>query len=199
VSWPTRLRSVLVGRPSGRRDVPYWRVSTFLPPHEADGVLRDLIERRAEFRPRGRNAAGRPTFYRMASPLVPSPEFLRRFQGITPILERRFGTNLEALQLELLPQAYNDGCAFARHRDAHAGGPNWRRRLSGIYYLHARPRRFEGGELALYDDQGDTHVLEPEHNSAVFFARDLMHEVLPVTCASHVFEDSRFAINVWMS
>jgi SM-20-related protein len=199
VSWPIRVRSALLGGASGRREAPYWRISTFLPSYEAERLLGDLMDRRREFRPRGCNAAGRPTFYRMAGPLVPSAEFLRRFEAVVPMLQRRFGTDLEALHIELLPQAYNDGGAFAKHRDAYAGGPNWQRRLSGIYYLHAQPRRFEGGDLALYDEQGNVHLLEPAHNSVVFFPRHLMHEVLPVTCASNAFEDSRFAMNVWMS
>jgi hypothetical protein len=41
-------------------------------------------------------------------------------------------------------------------------------------------------------------AVEPEHNSAVFFPSHLNHEVLPVTCRSKAFEDSRFAINVWI-
>ncbi len=43
------------------------------------------------------------------------------------------------------------------------------------------------------------YVAEPDHNSALFFARDLLHEVLPVTCESGAFADSRFAVNVWIS
>jgi hypothetical protein len=43
------------------------------------------------------------------------------------------------------------------------------------------------------------YVIEPDHNSALFFSRDVLHEVLPVTCESRVFEDSGFAVNVWIS
>jgi Rps23 Pro-64 3,4-dihydroxylase Tpa1-like proline 4-hydroxylase len=32
----------------------------------------------------------------------------------------------------------------------------------------------------------------------VFFLRDLIHEVLPVKCASRAFADSRLAINIWI-
>lgn len=161
--------------------------------------LRDMLERRDDFRARGTNAAGHPAFYRMKAPLPPSDEFLRRFEDLVPVLQDRFGTDLRKPQIELVAQAYNDGSAFGKHSDADAGGPNWQRRLSGIYYLHAQPRRFDGGSLALYDRRGRAHMVEPEHNSAVFFPRDLLHEVLPVTCASKAFEDSRFAINVWIS
>ena len=163
-------------------------------------MLQEMIDRRAEFRPRGHNAAtAQPTFYRMVNPLPQSPEFMQSFERIVPLLEGRFGTNLKDPQVELLGQAYNDGGWFARHSDATAGGPNWQRRLSGVYYLHAQPRKFDGGGLAIYDRRGNMHVVEPDHNSVLFFSRDLVHEVLPVACRSRAFEDSRFAVNVWIS
>jgi len=135
----------------------------------------------------------------MRTPLEPSTEFLERFAEVVPMLQRRFGIDLHETHIELLGQAYNDGAFFGKHSDGDAGGPNWQRCLSGIYYLHAQPRKFEGGSLALYDRREHAHLLEPEHNSAVFFPRDVLHEVLPVRCASKAFEDSRFAINVWIS
>lgn len=177
----------------------YYRVSKFLSPQTAELILQDLLERRDEFRARGINASGAPTFYRMSTPFSPSTEFLGCFEKIVPILQSRFGTDLTLPRLELLAQAYNDGSFFGKHSDANAGGSNWQRLLSGIYYLHTRPRRFEGGSLAVYDRRGKAHLVDPEHNSAVFFPKDAVHEVLPVSCASKAFEDSRFAINVWIS
>lgn len=179
--------------------VPYLRITDFVSEAGAELMLRQMIGRRAEFRARGHNAAARPTFYRMMTALPPSPEFLRCFERIVPLLEQRFGTALEKPQIELLGQAYNDGGSFAKHSDAAAGGPNWQRRLSGIYYLHTQPKKFDGGGLAVYDRRGKVYVVEPDHNSALFFPRDLVHEVLPVACNSRAFEDSRFAVNVWIS
>jgi hypothetical protein len=193
------IGSTLLRRLTARREAPYWRISSFLPPRGADVVLREMIERRGEFRARGRDSTGRPTFYRMMTPFGPCPEFLGRFEELAPLLQRRFGSNLRGAQIELLGQAYNDGGSFRKHSDADAGGPNWQRRLSGIYYVHAQPRKFEGGSLVVYDRHGTPHRVEPDHNSAVFFPRDLVHEVLPVACTSKAFEDSRFAINIWIS
>ena len=105
---------------------------------------------------------------------------------------------MTAPQLELLGQAYNEGGSFGKHSDADAGGPNWQRRLSGVYYVHREPRNFTGGALAIYQRR-TRYVVEPDHNSALFFPRDLVHEVLPVRCNSGAFEDSRFAVNVWIS
>lgn len=179
--------------------VPYLRITDFLSGAGAELMLREMINRRAEFRPRGYNAAVRPAFYRMTTPLPPALEFLRCFERIAPILEQRFGTDLEEPHIELLGQAYNDGGSFAKHSDAAAGGPNWQRRLSGVYYVHRQPKKFDGGGLAVYDRRGKMYVVEPDHNSALFFSRDLVHEVLPVACKSRAFEDSRFAVNVWIS
>jgi hypothetical protein len=173
-------------------------VPGFVPADAADLILGELIERQAEFRARGRGASGRPAFHRMATALGPCPALTGRIRELVPLLERRFDTDLRGAYLELRGQAYGDGCWFARHTDAGAGGPNWQRRLSGIYYVHVRPRRFEGGALVLHDRRGVSHRLEPDHNSAVFFPRDLAHEVLPVSCASPAFEHSRFAINIWI-
>ena len=179
---------------------PYVRVVEFLSEEGAQRVLREMLERRSEFRPKGAQAAAAaPAFYRMAGPLPLWGEFVDRFERLAPMLVERFEIDLSAPRLELLGQAYNDGGSFARHSDATAGGPNWQRRLSGIYYVHQRPRRFEGGGLAIHDGKGRRYVIEPDHNSALFFPRDLSHEVLPVRCASHAFEDSRFAVNVWIS
>jgi SM-20-related protein len=194
-----RIGSSLQRRFGTSHPVPYLRITDFLSGAGAELMLREMIDQRAEFRPRGYNAAGCPTFYRITTPLPPSPEFLRCFERIAPILEQRFGTDLEEPHIELLGQAYNDGGSFAKHSDAAAGGPNWQRRLSGIYYVHRQPKKFDGGGLAVYDRRGKMYVVEPDHNSALFFSRDLVHEVLPVACNSRAFEDSRFAVNVWIS
>jgi SM-20-related protein len=180
-------------------EAPYYRISNFLSQQTAERILQDILERRDEFRARGINASGAPTFYRMNTAFCPCAEFLDRFEKIVPALQSTFGTDLTQPQLELLAQAYNDESCFGKHSDANSGGSNWQRRLSGIYYLHTRPRKFEGGSLAVYDRRGAAHFVNPEHNSAVFFPRETIHEVLPVSCASKAFEDSRFAINVWIS
>jgi hypothetical protein len=174
------------------------RLPAFLPAAAAASGLDDLIRRRADFRARGVTADGRPRFYRLAAPLSSWPTFERRFAVLVPALEQHFKTSLRGARLELLPQAYSDGGAFARHSDAAAGGPNWQRRVSGVYYLHREPRRFTGGALALYDERGRAHSVEPDHNTVVFFPRDLEHEVLPVTCPSREFENSRFSITLWI-
>jgi Rps23 Pro-64 3,4-dihydroxylase Tpa1-like proline 4-hydroxylase len=176
---------------------PFLHIDGFLSAAGAQSILGELIGRRAEFRARGSNRS-HPTFYRMITPLAPPAEFLRRFERLAPLLEWRFGIALGIPEIELLGQAYNECGSFGKHSDAAAGGPNWQRRLSGIYYLHVEPKKFAGGALAIYHRRR-RYVVEPDHNSAIFFPPNLIHEVLPVSCSSGAFEHSRFAINVWIS
>jgi SM-20-related protein len=189
-----------LGRNRGAADVvPYLRVTDFLPRDVADEMLAGLLERRDQFRIRGSSGPGGGKFYRMTSPSVPSPTFLRQLSATLAEVENVFALDLREPQLELLAQAYNDGSAFGLHSDAAAGGPNWKRRVSGVFYLHGQPRRFSGGELAIHDERGRRHLVPADHNSIVMFRREALHEVLPVTCPLRLFEDSRFSINVWVS
>lgn len=193
------IRSSVFARFRKRHPAPHLRITEFLPPETSDKFLCDLLKKRDQFRARGISASGNPAFFRLISSLQIPSEFLDRFNRLTRVLEQRFDVNLPDPEITLVAQAYNDGSHFGKHSDAHAGGPNWQRRLSGVYYLHTHPRKFGGGSLALYDYRGHVHFVDPEHNSAVFFPRDLVHEVLPVSCDSKAFEDSRFAINIWIS
>ena len=179
--------------------VPYVRFTSFLEPRTADRLLDDIIDSQLDFRGRGLQPDGQPTFRRLNRPLLRCSELEDRVGALLPVFERRLAIEVQDAEIELIGQAYNDGGSFGRHNDAAAGGPNWRRCLSGIYYLHRRPRRFAGGDLAIYNRWGRAHLVTPEHNSAVFFGRHLDHEVLPVACPSGTFADSRFAVNIWIS
>ena len=182
-------------RTSFRRDqaAPYHRIPDLLPEHVANEVLTQILDQQHNFCP----LTGNRNFLRLPKPLDVLPAFYERLWAILPAIQARFGIDLERPQIELYVHAYNDGTAFGRHSDAHGGG-NWRRRISCVYYLHRLPRRFDGGTLVVYDARGRAYRVEPEHNSAIFFPSHLVHEVLPVTCRSGDFLDSRFAINVWI-
>lgn len=176
-----------------RSGVPYYRVEEFLPARSADEILDDLLARREEFC----CLTGPRNFLRLPSPLEQVPRFSEKLSETLPVIERRFGLDLSRPLFELYVHAYNDGTFFGKHPDNH-GGANWRRRVSCVYYLHQRPRRFDGGTLLIYDSKGRSFPVESIHNSIVFFPSSLIHEVLPIRCASGRFEDSRFAINVWV-
>lgn len=112
--------------------------------------------------------------------------------GIEPIREPR-------LEMEMV--AHRDGAFFKRHIDTRTGDKEqeYIRVLSGVYYFHAQPKAFSGGELRLYA-LGDASFIDivPEHNSLVFFPSWAPHEVMPVSVPSKRFVDSRFAINCFI-
>ena len=175
------------------QSAPYYRVPDFLPVQEAQQVLQQLLEQRHNFC----IMSGQRNFLRLPRPLEIQRVFFNRIRAVLPDIQERLAIDLEHSEVELYVHAYNDGMHFDRHSDAHGGG-NWRRRLSCVYYLHCLPRRFEGGQLVIYEGRKQAYAVEPEHNSMVFFRSHLIHEVLPVTCHSRAFVDSRFAINVWI-
>ena len=96
---------------------------------------------------------------------------------------------------------HNDGDYYRRHIDTHMGpSDEARRAVSLVYYFHAEPKAFTGGALRLYAvNRNDVFVdIEPERNRLVAFASWMPHEVLPISCRSARFIDSRFAINCWV-
>lgn len=101
---------------------------------------------------------------------------------------------------------HNDGDFYRVHNDN--GSPvAATRALTYVYYFYRQPKVFMGGELRIYDTvikdgfyaAAETFSLvEPRRNSIVFFQSHSFHEVLPITCPSGAFEDSRFTINGWV-
>jgi SM-20-related protein len=102
--------------------------------------------------------------------------------------------------------AHGDGAFYSRHVDtdtSQGDRSNMHRMVSGVYYLNAEPKSFSGGALRLYsfgpfDANSDFVDIEPVHNTLVVFPSWVLHEVLPVTCPSKRFIDSRFALNCWL-
>jgi len=98
--------------------------------------------------------------------------------------------------------AHGDGAFYRRHIDTTTGGDNsYVRLLSAVYYVHRRPRAFEGGALRLHSfvPNSDSHVdVAPDHNTLLVFPSWAPHEVMPVRCPSSRFADARFAVNIWV-
>ena len=99
--------------------------------------------------------------------------------------------------VELAMTAYLPGGFFAKHRD---NGRYPTRMVSFVYYFHRQPKRFAGGELLLCDGDGTGAftLIEPQHNSIVFFPASGLHQVAPVHGDSEDFGDARFAIHGWL-
>jgi len=108
---------------------------------------------------------------------------------------------IEKLEIEMI--AHGDGGFYGRHIDLNPRQDSKTiRALSGVYYLHAYPRAFSGGQLRLYPSAtGATDKfidVDPDHNSLAVFPSWIPHEVMPTRCPSGRFEDSRFSINCWI-
>ena len=118
-------------------------------------------------------------------------------------LETAFGmghTSENEAEIELV--THGDGGFYRAHIDTFTGDGITdvaNRRLSLVYYLHNRPRRFTGGNLRLFAP-GSVHatVIEPEHDTLLAFPSFLPHEVDPISCPGGSFIDGRFSVNIWL-
>ncbi|WP_158241445.1 2OG-Fe(II) oxygenase [Novosphingobium sp. TH158] len=138
--------------------------------------------------------------------------------GLGPLKER-FATIFEAQREDLCGQlgipsfelrrselelvAHRQGSFFLPHLDtftaADRADQKSDRVLTMVYYFHAAPRRFTGGEIAIYPfGPGEPLVIDPADNRLVAFPSFAMHEVKPIsTPEGDRFEDARFAVNCW--
>ena len=127
----------------------------------------------------------------------------RRALALQAGLETAFGLSpapANSTQIEMV--AHGDGAFYRPHTDTFTGDeypPGGRRRLTMVYYLHRRPRRFTGGRLRLFDLSGEQSIeIEPTHDSLLVFPSSARHEVEEISCPGGAFADSRFAINIWL-
>jgi SM-20-related protein len=128
--------------------------------------------------------------------------FRERLRVAAPQILQAIGmAPFDITQIECQLTAHNHGNYFKRHNDN--GSPDTATRvLSYVYYFNREPKAFDGGLFRLFsgdalDDGGRSVDIEPENNSILFFASQLLHEVTPVTCPSQQFMDGRFTVNGW--
>jgi len=111
-------------------------------------------------------------------------------------------------KIEVQLTIHKDCCFYKLHTDNDPPGiGDCTREITYVYYLYREPKSFYGGELRIYDTQianhsfrinGNFKEIQPQNNSIVFFDSRCLHEVMPVSCSSKSFEDSRFTINGWI-
>ena len=123
--------------------------------------------------------------------------------GLPEMLASLPMTPISIAKIEMELVAHGDGAFYGRHIDPNPHGEaDTIRALSGVYYFHARPRAFSGGQLRLYPSASgaiDKFIdVDPTHNSFAVFPSWVTHEVMPVRCPSNQFEDSRFSVNCWV-
>jgi SM-20-related protein len=149
--------------------------------------------------------------YRRSSVLYAFPDFADlirdRIQSIAPDILRTLELSPFSVDhIESQLTAHNDGNYYKVHND-NGSSNTATRELTYVYYFYRELKPFSGGELVIYDSKVENtyyvnvdsfKTIEPRNNSIVFFLSRYMHEVLPVSCPSRSFQDSRFTINGWI-
>ncbi len=109
-------------------------------------------------------------------------------------------TPANSTQIEMV--AHGDGAFYRPHTDTYTDDqytPGGRRRLTMVYYLHRKPRRFTGGRLRMFDLAGEQSIeIEPTHDSLLVFPSSARHEVETISCPDGTFAEARFAVNIWL-
>jgi Rps23 Pro-64 3,4-dihydroxylase Tpa1-like proline 4-hydroxylase len=124
------------------------------------------------------------------------------------LIEKKIRGKIDEIyrELELMPfeigsfevqlTSHSDGEYFKWHRD-NSTPETSSRRITFVYYFHAMPKRFSGGELIIYHGN-EQHPIEPVNDAIVFFDSGRKHEVKQVACPGGAFKDSRFTLNGWI-
>ena len=194
----------------------YLRIENVLEPSEHARLLEYAGAQEPEFKPGmvfpadpSRGGVVNPDVRRARDKKMLDPVwdiFESRLRELLPDVRRTLGVPWFPLAgIERRVVVHADGDFFGMHTDS--GRPAVAtRRITAVYYFHAMPRRFSGGELRLYDGvlrngqiaPRDTYTeLEPLDNTLVFFPSVLFHEVRPVRADRTDFRDSRFTVNMW--
>ena len=199
--------------PEVARPVPFVRKKGFLPPQRCRALHDLAVASRERFGP-AKVAVGQDQKWVMNTVDLSRRNALIIGYAITerdvrPWFEARlrdaFSCALPRLGMrepsgswvELAMTAYLPGGFFAKHQD---DGRYTTRMVSFVYYFHRQPKRFAGGELLLCDGDGTGAftLIEPQHNSIVFFPASSLHQVAPVYGDLEDFGDARFAIHGWL-
>lgn len=205
---------------------PHAQLDGFLPPEDRQALLDYVLANQGAFAP-AMIVSGRAGSTNELDPKRRVASTLRDLGPLRAMLESRFADALPQVRsrigaggpmptsLELELAAHGDGAHFAAHTDISLGSdrrplgasPGEDRLISGVYYFHARPKGFSGGELRLYrfgldpaagqPEAEDFIDLEPNDNSFVVFPSWAAHEVRRVSCPGGRFAEYRFAVNCW--
>ena len=185
------------------------RFTDVLSPAEHDRLLAEALAMEPQFVESSTEGADdyRQSYVIYEAGTLAAP-LLDRVRALVPEVCRRLAVpELPAdARTECQLTAHNDGHFYKVHND-NGSLEAAARELTFIYYLHRRPKGFEGGELVVHEreghyglklDLGRSETIEPDDNTIVFFRSARMHEVLPIRCPSRAFADSRFTLNGWV-
>ena len=110
----------------------------------------------------------------------------------------------EPAKIELEVSAHRDGDFYRPHVDTfHSedrAGRKTDRVVTAVYYFHAQPRAFSGGEFRIhpFGGVGEPITIEAEDNRLLAIPAFALHEVRPIACENGEFRSSRFAVNAWV-
>ena len=204
---PVESKHGETGAPARSILPPYVVLRDFLGEDAVRGLLEHALAHEPEFaatrtqhgeiKPAVRNSLGLQDLGRFR------PALEAKVLGALPALIATLRVSaIESPRLELQLVAHGDGAFYKRHIDTQTASDQQRlRALSGVYYFHAEPKAFSGGALRLHaigPDATDHVDIEPARDSLLVFPSWAPHEVMPVSCPSRKFIDSRFAINCWV-
>ena len=191
--------------------LPYALLPDFLPAGQAAGLREHALSHEADFAAMTVGGGRVVRSHRSSSGtgrLGPYRQLLRDAVCALPLGELSGVAMPPHDELDIVTElvASNDGDFYARHTDTHlepdkAG--QWRRLLTAVYYFNTEPRPYSGGELRLHavggDPARDFVDIVPRHYSLSLFVAWVPHEILPVSCPSRAFADSRFSVNLLIS
>jgi Rps23 Pro-64 3,4-dihydroxylase Tpa1-like proline 4-hydroxylase len=187
----------------------YVQIDNFLTREEKKRLLDYVLQQESAFVSTSTSTGDLD--YRRSMILHSFPEFsklmVNRIQAILPDVFRKLNLSPFPIgEIESQLTSHNDGNYYKVHNDN--GSPDTAtREFTYVYYFYREPKPFSGGELVIYDSKIENNfyvkadsfsTVEPRNNSIVFFPSRYLHEVLPVSCPSKDFADSRFTINGWV-
>ncbi|GAB4218491.1 MAG: hypothetical protein OHK0012_27810 [Synechococcales cyanobacterium] len=209
---PLAVRKQVSTHPSsGSIPSEYVHLDDFLPPAQVEQILATALHQEPEFMATG--VSSQDQSYRQScfwpqfsqSPLWPS--VLAAIETVMPDVMLALGIpSFPIAEIESQLTAHNDGNYYKIHND-NGSSDTATRVFTYVYYFHQQPKAYQGGELRIYDTKIENNfyveaesftTVEPRHNSIVFFLSRYLHEVMPVSCPSRRFADSRFTINGWI-
>jgi SM-20-related protein len=187
----------------------YAQIDNFLTTAEKNKLIKYVLAKESQFV--STSTSTNAEDYRRSMVLHSFPEFstlmVNRIKAILPDVLRKLNLTSFAIgEIESQLTMHNDNNFYKLHNDS--GSPDTASRFfTYVYYFNREPKAFSGGELLIYDSKIENNfyvaadsfrTVEPRNNSIVFFLSRYMHEVLPVSCPSKAFADSRFTINGWV-
>lgn len=191
-------------------------VGDFLTAEEVGSLLEFTLSRAGEFQPTtvvNREQVGGVVdrSHRNSTAIYDLGEFRellerRLAEEVPKHLERLGMESFQPGRIDAQITATGDGGFFRAHSD-NGSDHLASRGLTFVYFFHPEPRRFEGGELRIYDTYlgggtrrpgGRSVQVEPRQNTLVLFPPELVHEVVTVRSGSDDLGSSRLTLNGWL-